>query len=83
MDFSSNFYNSKSWILDTVQKVLLSKANTEKRLKKERLKKPHNPSIENQNCEKSPAKTHLISEFYNSKTATSAKWAFLLRNRQD
>jgi len=31
MDFSANLYNSKMWILDTVQKVLLFTAKTEKK----------------------------------------------------
>lgn len=38
MDFSANLYNSRTWILDTVQKVLLSKANTENRIEKQWLK---------------------------------------------
>jgi len=46
---------------------LSSKAITEARAKNECFKNPYNSSIKNQNCEKSPAKTPLILDFYNLK----------------
>ena len=64
MDFSPNLYNSKTWILDTVQKVLLSKANTEKRVVEAWFKNPYNPPNEKQNSQKSHTKTPLFFDFY-------------------
>ena len=64
MDFSRNLYNSKTWILDTVQKVLLTKANTENRIEKQWLKNPYNPPNEKQNSQKSLAKTSSFFDFY-------------------
>ena len=64
MDFSANLYNSRTWILDTVQKVLLSKANTEKRVGEAQFKNPHNPPNEKQNSQKSLAKTSSFFDFY-------------------
>ena len=78
MDFSANLYNSKMWILDTVQKVLLSTAKTEKRKGERLLKKPHNSAIENQNSEKSPAKPPSIFDFYISKSDQIVEMAFFV-----
>lgn len=78
MDFPRNLYNSKTWILDTVQKVLLSIAKTEKEEGEKILKKPHNSAIENPNSEKSPAKPPSIFDFYISKSAQIAEMGFFV-----
>jgi len=78
MDFSPNLYISKTWILDTVQKVLLSAAKTEKEIGEKLLKKPHNSAIGNQNSEKSPAKPPSIFDFYISKSGQIVEMGFFV-----